>query len=295
MVFAAGKGTRLAPLTDELPKPAVPVANRPLASYALDALRRAGVSRVAMNTHHLGERLPPALAPHVPAGLDVAYVHEPVLLGTGGGLRNALPLLGPPEEPLLVMNSDILFSPDLAGALETHAAHGAIATMVVRPDPEAAKLGAVEVDSEGRVRRLVNRPAEAAGPLTPCVFTGVHVLSPRAFVDLPESGCIVRETYFRWMERGEIVAAHVDRSEWRDLGTLPAYLSANLDLASGRLPWPGVEPGVGGLSERAVVAPDAIVEPGAVLEDVVVWAGARAGGDLRRAVVTPLGVVEVRL
>jgi len=293
MVFAAGRGTRLSPLTDERPKPGVPVANRPLACFALDALWGAGVQQVVMNTHHLGEMLPGLLAPHVPEGMRVQYVQEETLLGTGGGLRNAWPLLGRHEEPLYVMNSDILFAPDLAAAMATHLAHDAIATMVVRPDPEAARLGAVEVDAQGRVRRLVNRPAVVEGALTPCIFTGVHVLSARAFDDLPESGCIVRESYFRWMERGEVVAAHIDGSEWRDLGTLDAYLQSNLDLASGRLPWPNVKPGSDGFGARQVIGEGATVAPGVTLEDVVVWPGAQVERDLKRAIVTPIGVVQV--
>src|SRR5687767_4016794 len=88
LVLAAGLGTRLRPLTDRLPKPAVPVANRPLVSFALEHLGRAGVTRAVLNAHHLADALPPVVAKAAPSWLAARVVREPELLGTGGGVRN---------------------------------------------------------------------------------------------------------------------------------------------------------------------------------------------------------------
>lgn len=305
MVLAAGLGTRLRPLTLERPKPAVPVGNRPLARFALDEVAKLGIVRAVLNTHHLGGALPGWLEPHAPEGVALDFVHEPELLGTGGGLRNAWPLLRDDDDPVVVVNGDILFSPDLAGAVETHRRLDAIATMVLRPDPAADRYGSVEVDGEGRVRRLLGRP-DHPGPLEKHMFTGVHVLSPRAFGEMPEVGCVVRECYRPWVDRGEVVAGHVDRSPWRDLGTLEAYLQANCSMAAGELPWGGVghrsERGLihagarvaaGATLHQAVVGDGAEVPAGADLERVVVWDGARAEGRLRDAVVTRERVVPI--
>lgn len=305
MVLAAGLGTRLRPLTLERPKPAVPVGNRPLACFALDTVASLGIRRAVVNTHHLGHALPGWLEPEAPRELALSFVHEPELLGTGGGLRNAWSLLRDGDDPVVVVNGDILFEPDLRAALEVHRRLDAVATMVLRPDPRARDFGSVELDGEGRVRRLLGRPVHP-GPLATYMFTGVHVLSPRAVADLPETGCIVRESYRRWVDRGEVVAGHVDRSAWRDLGTLPAYLAANLDLAAGEGAWPGVAPpdGRGLVHPEARIDPDARiahavvgagaeVAPGATLDRVVVWDGARAEGALRDAVVTRQRVVPI--
>ncbi|MFW6087372.1 MAG: sugar phosphate nucleotidyltransferase [Myxococcota bacterium] len=305
MVLAAGLGTRLRPLTLERPKPAVPVGNRPLMCFSLDVVARLAVDEVVVNTHHLGQALPAWIDPHAPAALELTFVHEPELLGTGGGLRNAWPLLRDGDDPVVVLNGDILFEPDLARALETHRRLDALATMVLRPDPDADRYGAVEIDGEGRVRRLLGQPAHA-GPLAKHMFTGVHILSPRAFAELPEQGCIVRRSYRPWVDRGEVIAGHVDRTPWLDLGTPAAYLAANLDLARGDARWTAVpEPDARGLVHPqahvepgarvrgAVIGAGARVEPGADLERVVVWDGARAGGRLRDAVVTRERVVPI--
>ncbi len=286
MVFAAGLGTRLRPLTERLPKPVVPLLNRPLASFSLERLSAIGIRRVAVNTHHLGDVVARALAPHVPAGMDVRFVHEPVLLGTGGGLRNATRALIDevgPDSPVVVMNGDILFWPDLEGALALHRELDAIATVVLRPDPRARQLGALEIDGEGRVRRLLGRPEQVAVPLRERMFTGVHVLSARALEELPEEGCIIRRSYRRWIDEGAVVGGFVDESPWRDLGTPAEYLRASLDLLRGELRWPGFEPC------DALIDASAIVDEGARVRQSVIGAGAHVerGVELTRAVVWP--------
>lgn len=288
MVFAAGLGTRLRPLTERLPKPVVPLMNRPLASYSLERLAAAGVVRCAVNTHHLAETVPATLEGHLPEGMAVRFVHEPELLGTGGGLRNGIERLleeasVPEETPVLVMNGDILFWPDLEGALALHRRLEAVATMVLRPDPRARDLGAIEADPDGRVRTLLGSPSWD-GPLEEHMFTGVHVLSLRALRDLPRSGCVIRRGYRQWVDSGAVVGGFVDEGAWRDLGTPPEYLRAHLDLLDGTLSWPGLEaPG------EALVDDGASVGEGAALDRVVVGAGARidAGVRLERVVVWP--------
>lgn len=307
LVLAAGLGTRLRPLTDRLPKPAVPVANRPLVSFALEHLRRSGVTRVVLNAHHLAAALPPVIERIAPASLSARVVHEPELLGTGGGVRNLWLALrgGAGHAPLYVMNSDVVFAPDLAGALALHDRLDAIATMVLRPDPDAARYGTIEIDPAGRVRRLLGVPESAPGPLRALMFTGVHVLSPRALADLPERGCIIRSSYRAWIDRGEVVAGWVEASPWRDLGTLAQYLAANVELASGRDHWPGIVPEPRGLVgpgatisddaevTESVIGLRATVAPGARLDRVVVWDHTTAAGSLVRCIVTPDGIVPV--
>lgn len=290
MVFAAGLGTRLRPLTDLLPKPVVPVLHRPLSWYALDHLRRAGVEHAVLNTHHLGDRVERELlrAPRL-EGLALSFAPEPELLGTGGGVRAAVALqaraLGPlrDDDVVIAFNGDVLFAPDLARAVALHRRHDAIATMVLRADPDPQRYGAIEIDAEGRVRRMLGRPEGGAG-LRALMFTGVHVLSARAIADLPERGCIVRQGYQRWLERGEAIAGHVEDAPWRDLGTPREYLAANLDLLEGRVRWPGIDD-----PHALAVDPSARIGEGAIVEGSIVGAGAivAAGVEIRRSVVWP--------
>lgn len=317
MLVAAGFGTRLLPLTHELPKPAVPVGNRPVAAFALEVLARAGIDDVVVNTHHLAAELERELSPHRPSGLELRYVHEPVILGTGGGVRGAWAARGGPrgDEAWVVMNAKLVFAPDLARALAAHRAHDAIATMVLRALPEAATFAPVEVDGGGRVRRIRGLPGEpllpplteAAAPpgLTRAMFTGVQILSARAFDDLPRDGDIIEGAYLPWLARGERVLGVLDAAPWVDIGvTVAHYLEANLALARGALPWPGIAPDAAGnlidpsvrvpldaQLEHVVLGRGALLPDGAQLARVVAWPGAKLPAQLRDAVVTTAGVI----
>ena len=292
MVFAAGLGTRLRPLTERLPKPVVPLLGRPLAAYALERLAAAGVTRCAINTHHLADAVPRALEGFVPEGLEVSFVHEPRLLGTGGGLKNGLLAIGADRQdaPIFVMNGDIFFWPDLDGALALHRRLGAVSTVILRRDARAKKLGALETDAHGRVRRLLGAPEalpEEVGALTEHMFTGVHVLAPRAIADLPDEGCVIRGAYRRWIDEGEVVGGFVDDAEWRDLGTPGEYHRMHMDLLSGAVRWPGAA--LPDLRDGEHRGAGASVGEGATLRSVSLGAGASvaAGVQLERSVVWP--------
>lgn len=305
VVFAAGLGTRLRPLTEVLPKPAVPLLNRPLASFSLERLAALGIHRVALNTHHLGDAVAREVGRHVPSGMDARFVHEPALLGTGGGLRNALEALGGADDEIVVMNGDILFWPDLEGALALHRKLDTMATVVLRPDPRARQLGALEIEAEGRVRRMLGKPEHVELSLRELMFTGVHVLSPRAVRDLPKEGCIIRTSYRRWIDDGEVVAGFVDESPWRDLGTPAEYLRASVELVRGELPWPSFVPpgralvgegaviGEGVTPVDAVIGADARIDAGVRLERAIVWPGAHVREDAVDAIVAPHAVVRL--
>jgi NDP-sugar pyrophosphorylase family protein len=306
MLVAAGFGSRLDPLTRELPKPAVPVGNRPLAWFALDHLRRQGVRELVANTHHLASELRGALEPLVPGDVSLRFVHEAEILGTGGGVRNAWqPVDG---EDFVVMNAKLLFSPDLRRALQLHRDAGAIATMVLRPQPPGGGFAPVEVDGEGRIRRLRGLPDEVpAQGLLPRMYTGVQILSARAHRDLPEAGDIIEHAYLPWVARGETVMGIVDEAPWIDAGvSVGHYLEANLALARGELTWPGIAPGPNGTIVASdaqlqgarlrdcVVGAGAEVPPGTALREVVVWPGAQVPEGalvVERAVVTTAGRV----
>ena len=265
MVLAAGLGTRLRPLTDLVPKPLVPIAGVPLIVRTLALLRAAGVDEVAINTHHRADQLRDFLAAAA-LGLRVHVLHEVELLGTGGGVRNALPFLG--EEPFLVMNGDAVIEPDFSELFEVHERSGAAATMLLREVPDPARWGVIELDpSTHEVRGILGEPAERPPGLLATMFTGVHVLEPRrAGPLLPERGCIVRSLYRALLARREVAGALHRGGPFFDVGTPHGYLEANLAVAG----------------STVVIDPAANVAPGVRLDRVVAWAGARIDGDSER-------------
>ena len=230
MVLAAGRGTRLAPLTDTTPKPLVPVAGRPFLEHILEFLRAGGIREVVLNLHHLGRRIEEHLGDGARFGLRVRYSWENPILDTGGGIKRAEPLLA--GEPFLVLNGDSLLELRLAEVAERHRERGAIATMVVRPDPDAERYGLVELDADDRVRRVSGQPPGAPGPLRPFMFPGLHVFEPTIFawMDAGAAFSVTRVTYPRLLQAGAPVQGFVTSSRWVNIDTLEALAAADTAL-----------------------------------------------------------------
>ncbi len=242
MILCAGLGTRLRPFTERWPKPAMPFLGQPLFRYHLEVLRAAGARAVGINTHHLPDVMEAtARAECGRVGLPLHVAHEPVIQGTGGGIRGLRDFLSGDE--FLVFNGDILFPVDLRPVVEAHRASGAAATMVLLPMPAHEKYAAVELDEEQRVRRIAGHGPGGEG-LSPWHFTGVHVMSPRVFDFMSPEGPedINRNVYVRMMEAGLPVRGHVVRTYWSDLGTPSRYLSTVRDVLSGRVDLEGMPP-----------------------------------------------------
>jgi NDP-sugar pyrophosphorylase family protein len=236
MILAAGFGTRLRPLTGTVPKALVPVAGRPMIEYAIVALARAGVERIVVNLHHLGERIPAALGDGRRFGVSIAYSSEETILETGGGIARARPLLG--DGDFFVANCDALCDADLGALARRHVESGALATLLLREDPDAARYGLVETDDAGRIARFLGRlaPGIDASALRPRMFCGLHVLSPRVFGWMPAAGAfsITRDVYAPAVEGGAALVGLDHPGYWRDLGSAASIALAERDLADGR-------------------------------------------------------------
>jgi mannose-1-phosphate guanylyltransferase len=302
MVLCAGLGTRLRPLTERVPKPAVPVCGVPLVRFSLALLAGVGVRRAVVNVHHLPDAMAEAAAAAARAvGLDLAVSREPVIAGTGGALREARASLSRAEAILLV-NGDVLFDVDLAAALAAHRASRALATMLLLPMPAGARYASVEVDAAGAVRRIAGAFGPGGDGLAPWHFSGVHVLSPEVLDHVPASPFeqdVNRHVYPPLMARGAVRGLVVD-GYWNDLGTPARYLEASADLLLGRVPlgrFPGAEPfagtrllargvraGAGARVDAAAVveAPAFLgagctVPAGARVRDAMLWDGTALG------------------
>lgn len=232
MILAAGLGTRLRPLTDRLPKPLLPVSGRPLIEWTLLLLRRYGVRDVIINLHHLGHLIEQALGDGSAFAMRIAYSREPVLLGTGGGLKQAEPFFS--GEPFLVVNGDTLFDLDLTAMAAAHREGRSIATMALRADPEPERWGAVEVDAEHHVLRINGRGRDGGGRTSKRMFAGVHLMHPRLLADVPVGrDSSVIEAYVRAIQGGETVGGYEWSGYWSDIGTPERYEQARRDAEAG--------------------------------------------------------------
>ena len=323
-LLAAGFGTRLRPLTNFRPKPLTPVCGVPMLDHAAALLERHGVRSAVVNAHHLPDQVRTWAQDH-PMDLEVS-VEVPVILGTGGGLRKALPHLA---DPFVVVNGDILSDVDL-GALLDEVDGDVLACMALREKQPEDRYGEVRADATGTVVDLVGLATAEGEPVDGTHFTGVHALSHALVERLPPEGesCIVRQAYVSAVPERRIHATR-HAGTWFDVGTPEAYLRANLLACEGtlRLPldpadrgwivrrpdreigaapagvelrgpvWIGhgarLEPGCV-LGPRAIVGPGARVGSGAVLQDAVVWDGCSvpAGARLERAIVYDGGTLE---
>ena len=242
MVLAAGHGRRLAPLTDTLPKPLMPVGGRPLLEHVLTFLRTGGIEEVVINLHHLGARIEEAIGDGRAHGLTVRYSREPVIRDTGGGIKQAEPLLA--GEPVVVAHGDSLLDLSLADVLASHRARGGIATIVVRPDADAARYGLVELDAQDRLRRIVGLPAATLDvPLRPFMFPGLQVFEPEVFgwMDAGEAFSVTRVTYPRLIAAEKIVYGYPTQARWITIDTPEALGAADAEVR--RLPFRFQSPG----------------------------------------------------
>jgi NDP-sugar pyrophosphorylase family protein len=230
MILAAGFGTRLRPLTDTLPKPLLPIAGRPLIVWNLLLLRRYGVTEVIINLHHLGHLIERALGDGSEFGMRIAYSKEPVILGTGGGLKQAEPFFG--GEPFFVLNGDTLFDMDLDDMTASYRRSHAVAAMAVRADPEPERWGAVELDAARRVVRISGRGIHPGVLSEKRMFAGVHLMHPRLLASVPagrESSII--EAYVGAIQAGETVVGCELSGYWSDIGMPERYVQAQRDAA----------------------------------------------------------------
>ena len=206
-----------------------------------------------------------------------------------------------PQDPVVVMNGDTLFAPDLEHAHAEHVGRAAVATMILRRTPDPERFGAIGIDEKGWVRTLLGVPTDTRVREV-LMFTGVHILAPEAFSAMPESGCVIRTAYRHWVDTGAPVLGVIDDSPWADLGTVSHYHRLNLELASGSFEWPGVEPVEGCIlpasvepSEnirRSVIGADVEVANGMTLDRCVVWPGTTVTRSASGAVITPKHRIE---
>jgi len=285
MILAAGRGTRMQPLSLLRAKPALPVLGVPVIAHLLALLEHCGASEVIVNLYHLPDSVREAVERYSPPGLAVSFSPEAELLGTGGGIKAAADFLRE-SDPCLVLTGDMLLDADLAGLAARHRERGDRCTLMLLRDPRQESFGSIGVDAEGCVRRIGSR-FDLGGERAAGLFVGVRVLASRIFETLPPADQF--EDLSDWFAPLLTAGARDIRSEvldprscsWEPVGTPAEYLRVNLNPP--RLPFMDrVRLAEGTRVEKSlVIGTRARIGEGARLERAVIWDGESVPEGLR--------------
>ncbi len=282
-ILAAGFGTRMGPLGRVVPKPLVPLGGLPVIGFALDRLRRVGVTEAVVNLHHGADAIRGEIGDRS-SGIRIHYSHEEEILGTAGGLKKAEEFLRETGEPFFVLNADAVSNADLGAALAHHNEGGFLATLILRQSAEVTKFGTLSVDESGRLRRFLKAKAPGApeGAITEAMFTGQSVLSPEFLDHIPAGRkCgVSEEVYPPLIESGARLGGILTDAYWADVGTPSRYLEAGADLLSGKFvpefDWPAGRYVL--VQGKPMEWGEGMIEPPVLIgEDVVLRQGAHAG------------------
>ena len=287
MVLAAGKGTRLAPLTDVLPKPMAPVVGKPIMGHIFELLQAAGVTEAHVNVHHLAE----SILEHYGwetwmKGMTVNVTREQTLMGTAGAVKRISDRF---DDTFVVVMGDALTDVDLRELVAFHKERGAAATLALMRVEDTSQFGVVELDADGNILAFQEKP-EPEEAISTLANTGIYVLEPSVLEYIPENTFFdfAKDVFPRLLESGEKFVGCEGDFYWSDVGNLEAYRKAQKDVFSGRVrvSMPGEQWG-----EHLWVGHDARIHPttslegrtvvgrGAILEQAATLSGEVTLGD----------------
>ena len=259
LILVGGHGTRLRPVTLTLPKPVIPLVDRPFLRYMIDWLARHGVDDIVMACGFLPDQLRAAFGDEIPGGPTLHYVEEPEPRGTAGAIKFAEDLL---EDRFFALNGDSLTDLDLTALLDRHVSSGARATLGVHPVDDITGLGLVRSDREtGEILEFLEKPDPATVD-TNEVSAGMYVLEKEVLDLVPpdQDVSIEREVWPRLV--GDGLYSQRLEGYWMDIGTPDRYLAACWDILDRKVE---SEPGGKVDDEGRYVAPDAEVDPDATV------------------------------
>jgi NDP-sugar pyrophosphorylase family protein len=304
MVLAAGKGTRLFPLTGEVPKPMAPVVDTPIIRHIFELLSGHDVAEAHVNVHYLAGALLAAYGEESRVnGMTVRLSREDELLGTAGGVKRLAQNF---DGTFVVVSGDALTDVNLGEMVRLHKEKGALATIALRRVFDTSEFGVVELDGDGNILGFQEKP-NPADAISTLANTGIYVFEPRALEFVPEGTFFdfARDVFPRFLEAGEKFVGYQGDFYWSDIGTLEAYRQAQYDVLSGRVRvrvpgekrgdslWVGedaqIHPSVD-IEGHVLVGKDAVIGRGVTLTgDVTVgtdcWV--RPGATIKRSILLP--------
>ncbi|MGH9041783.1 MAG: sugar phosphate nucleotidyltransferase, partial [Acidimicrobiia bacterium] len=279
VVMAGGEGTRLRPLTSNLPKPMMPMANQPLMEHVLRRLAQHGFDDVVVTVAYLASHIRNFFGDGSELGIRMRYATEETPLGTAGSVRNAAAEL---DDTFMVISGDVLSDIDLSEVIKAHRASGALATIALKRVENPVDFGIVITREDGSIERFLEKPTWGQ-VFSDTINTGIYVLEPEIF-ELIEPGRPVdfsEEVFPAALEHGRLLMGLVVDGYWEDVGTVEAYHRAHEDILDSRVTVdvPGFAVGEGvWLGEGADVDPGAhVVGPAIIGVNCRVESGAQIG------------------
>ncbi|HEY9059272.1 MULTISPECIES: sugar phosphate nucleotidyltransferase [Oscillospiraceae] len=233
LFLAGGLGTRLKPITDDLPKPMVPIMGKPLLERNIENLKKHGVDEIVLSTCYKPHKIEKYFEDGRKLGVKISYISEDVPLGTAGAIKNAQRFF---NDTFLVFNADILSDIDISEMIRFHKEKGALATIAVTQVDNPSAYGVIEHDKNGFVTAFKEKPQphESSSNL---INAGVYIFEPQLLDEIPSGRAvsIERETYPLLLQKGFKIAVYNRCSYWLDLGTPEKYLKAHNDILEGNL------------------------------------------------------------
>ena len=231
--MAGGEGTRLRPLTANLPKPMLPMANAPMAEHVVSLLRQHGFEEIVVTVGFLASNIRTYFGDGSELGVHLVYATEETPLGTAGSVLNARDEL---DDRFLVISGDVLTDVDLTALVEFHEQKGSIATLALESVSNPLEFGIVIIDGEGRVERFLEKPGWG-DVFSDTINTGIYVLEPEVFDWIPSGRAVdfSSEVFPGMLEAGRPMFGYVGKGYWEDVGTLEAYLRAHADILDGKV------------------------------------------------------------
>jgi mannose-1-phosphate guanylyltransferase/mannose-1-phosphate guanylyltransferase/phosphomannomutase len=234
MLLAAGLGTRLRPLTYEVPKPLVPVLGTPVMEHIARLLARHGFDDVVCNLHYFPEQIERRFGDGSRWGLRLVYSHEDELLGTAGGVRNVRDHFG--GETFLIISGDALTDIDLTALWQAHKDKGGIATLSLKRVEDPSQIGVVILGEDGRIQGFQEKPdpAEALSNLGNC---GIYVMEPEIFDYFPDKPFVdwALDVFPTLLAQDVPFYGHEIDDYWNDIGNIPEFRQGNFDALSGEV------------------------------------------------------------
>lgn len=297
VVMAGGEGTRLRPLTLDVPKPFLRVSGKPAIEYALDALVQAGVRDIVVTTFYKPERLIQHLSGGARLKARIFYSVEDEAMGTAGGVAKCLPILG--DDTVVVLSGDVIADINVRALVDAHKRSGAVATMALTRVENVSEFGIVGLDETGRIVRFKEKPKTKEETFSNLINTGIYVLSPEALRAVPEGATydFSKQLFPALLDAGKKLQGVPIEGFWMDVGRPADLITASHALGQKH----GKKEG---LRESAKVDPKArlarvdcypgsAVEANATVEDAILYDGARIEPDavVRGTILAPDAVI----
>lgn len=273
VIMAGGEGRRLRPITCTMPKPMVPLLNKPIVDYTMELLKRHGIHEAVYTLHYMGEKIKQHVGDGSAWGLRCTYAESESPLGTAGSVKQAVKET---DEDILVLSGDGITDVDLSAVIKAHEASGAEATIVLKKVPSPTEYGVALLDDEGSIVRFIEKP-EQSEVFSDLANTGIYILSRRALNLIPDRTefDFSKQLFPEMLNQGMMLKGFITESYWCDIGDISEYRRAQRDMLDGRVRFETIARNYSGIyyepnahiSDSAVLIPPCYIGSGVSIGD----------------------------